>query len=71
SFLFFPFLPFSLLFLPHPLLAVPAALIFSFLESGAQAAVLTTDFSFRLDAVIRGVVFLFITVSYARPGRRT
>ncbi|MFP4385081.1 MAG: ABC transporter permease [Spirochaetia bacterium] len=55
----------------HPLLAVPAALIFSFLESGAQAAVLTTDFSFRLDAVIRGVVFLFITVSYARPGRRT
>jgi riboflavin transport system permease protein len=47
----------------HPLLVIPAALIFSFLESGSQAAVINTDFSFRLDAVIRGIIFLFITAS--------
>lgn len=45
----------------NPLLVIPAALFFAFLETATDTAMLNTSFSFELGAVIRSVVFLFIT----------
>ena len=46
----------------HPLLVVPAALVFSYLKSAANAAMLNTDFSLELGSIIQGLVLLFITI---------
>ena len=45
----------------NPLLVIPAALFFAFLETATETAMLNTQFSFELSSVIQAVVFLFIT----------
>ena len=47
----------------NPLAAIPAALVFSYLTAATETAMLNTDFSFELSALIQAVVFLIITVS--------
>ena len=51
----------SLIARNNPAWVIPAALAFSYLEAGARASTVLTDFSFQLGAVIQGVVFLFVT----------
>lgn len=55
----------------NPALVIPAALAFGYLEAGARASMVLTDFSFELGAVVQGVVFLFVTaeVVISRRGR--
>jgi simple sugar transport system permease protein len=57
----------------RPLLLVPAAIFFAFLESGARATVLQNRTTWELGAVIQAVVFLFVTadVLARAPRRRT
>lgn len=45
-----------------PLGAVLGALLFAWLGTGAQAAMIHTDFTFELSGLIQGVVFLLITM---------
>jgi simple sugar transport system permease protein len=45
-----------------PLGAVLGSLLFAWLGTGAQAAMIHTDFSFELSGLIQGVVFLLITM---------
>jgi riboflavin transport system permease protein len=52
----------------HPLGAIPAAAVFSYLEAGAKASMLHTRFTFELGTIVQGVIFLLVTVSYL--GRR-
>lgn len=54
----------------NPALVIPAALVFSYLEAGARASSVLTDFSFQLGSVIQGVVFLFVTAEVALSWRR-
>ncbi|TFH05813.1 MAG: ABC transporter permease, partial [Spirochaetales bacterium] len=51
----------------HPLGAIPAALLFAYLEAGAKASMLHTEFTIELGTIIQGVVFLFVTASIVRP----
>jgi len=50
----------------HPLGAIAAALLFSYLDAGAQMAMLETGFTFELGAVIQAVILLFVTAQLAR-----
>lgn len=50
----------------HPLGAIAAALLFSYLDAGAQMAMLETGFTFELGAVIQAVILLFVTAQIAR-----
>ncbi|POQ98295.1 hypothetical protein AU468_13850 [Alkalispirochaeta sphaeroplastigenens] len=58
----------------NPLLVVPAALFFAFLDGGARAAVLQDQTTWELGSLVQGVIFLFVTARIAgftrnRPGR--
>ena len=55
----------------HPLLIVPAALVFAFLESGARVASLQTEFTFELGAIIQAVIFFMITAQIVLPRLRS
>lgn len=46
----------------RPLAAIPAALVFSYLSTATETAMLNTGFSFELSALIQAAVFLLITV---------
>lgn len=46
----------------RPLALIPAALVFSYLMTATQTAMLNSGFSLDLSAVVQGVVFLLITV---------
>jgi riboflavin transport system permease protein len=50
-----------------PLLTIPAAMLFAFIESGSRNAAVVGDFSFELESVVRAAVLLLITI---RIGRR-
>ncbi len=54
----------------HPLLIIPAALVFAYMEAGAKAAMLHTEFSFELGAIIQAVIFFMITAHVALPRLR-
>ncbi|SIQ06897.1 nucleoside ABC transporter membrane protein [Alkalispirochaeta americana] len=49
----------------NPLLVVPAALFFAFLDGGARAAVLQDQTTWELGSLIQGVIFLFVTARIA------
>jgi simple sugar transport system permease protein len=54
----------------HPLGAVVAALVFAYLDAGAKASMLHTDFTFELGTIIQAVILLLVTASIAvRPDR--
>lgn len=56
-----------------PVLIVPAALFFAFLDGGARAAVLQDQTTWELGSLVQGVVFLFVTAQllsrYRKPRR--
>lgn len=59
----------------HPLGAIASALIFSYLEAGARASMLHTEFTFELGTIIQAIIFFFVTASVTftaarRKGRR-
>jgi riboflavin transport system permease protein len=57
----------------NPVLIVPAALFFAFLDGGARAAVLQDQTTWELGSLVQGVVFLFVTaqlLSRYRQSRR-
>lgn len=51
----------------HPLAAIPSALVFSFLEAGAQTAMLQSSFTFELASIIQAAILLLVTAQFAVP----
>jgi len=51
----------------RPFLIIPASLVFTFLEAGAQNAVVHSDFSFEFGAILQAVVLFFVTARFFRP----
>lgn len=51
----------SLIAKNHPLAVVPAALFFAWLEAGAKAAMLHSDVTFELAAIVQAVIFYLVT----------
>ena len=45
----------------HPLGVVPAAVFFAYLEAGARAAMLHSDVTFEIAAVVQSVIFYLVT----------
>ena len=45
----------------HPLGVIPAAIVFAYLNTAANTAMLFTDFSFELNSIIQAVIFFLIT----------
>jgi simple sugar transport system permease protein len=54
----------------RPLLVIPAALFFAFLNAGARAAVLQNQTTWELGSLVQGVVFLFVTADVLIGVRR-
>ncbi len=58
----------------HPLGVVPAALFFAYLDAGAKAAMLHSDVTFEIAAIIQSVIFYLVTAqaifSFVKYGRR-
>ncbi|TVR01985.1 MAG: ABC transporter permease [Spirochaetaceae bacterium] len=54
----------------HPLLIIPAALVFAYLEAGSRVAGLQTEFTFELAAIIQAVIFFLITAEIVLPKLR-
>ena len=54
----------------HPLLAVASALVFSYLEAGAKASILHTEFTFELGTMIQAIIFFFVTATVVFRRRR-
>jgi simple sugar transport system permease protein len=50
----------------HPLMIIPAGLVFAFLEEAAATATLSSSISLELSSIVQGMVFLLITVRFAR-----
>ena len=55
----------------HPLAAIASALVFSYLEAGAKASILHTEFTAELGTIIQAIIFLFVTATVVirRRGR--
>jgi simple sugar transport system permease protein len=45
----------------HPLLIIPAGIVFAFLQEATDTATLSSSISMELSSIVQGVVFLFIT----------
>lgn len=45
----------------HPLGVIPAALFFAYLDAGAKAAMLHSDVTFEIAAIIQSVIFYLVT----------
>ena len=45
----------------NPLAVIPAAIFFAYLESGAKAAMLHSDITFEIAAVVQSTIFYLIT----------
>ena len=45
----------------HPAGIIPAALVFAYLDAGSKTAMIRTNFTFELSAMVQAVVFLLIT----------
>lgn len=55
----------------RPILVIPAAVFFAFLEAGSKAAVVQNQATWELGSIVQAVVFLFVTADVlARRGRR-
>ena len=53
----------------QPLAVIPAAIIFSYLQTATKTAMLNTGFSFELSAIVQATVFFLITVKRLRGSR--
>jgi ABC-type uncharacterized transport system permease subunit len=51
----------SLIAKNHPLAVIPAAVFFAWLEAGAKAAMLHSDVTFEIAAVVQSVIFYLVT----------
>ena len=51
----------------HPLAAILSALVFSFLQAGAQTAMLQSAFTFELSSIIQAAILLLVTARLALP----
>ncbi|MDY7030089.1 MAG: ABC transporter permease [Spirochaetota bacterium] len=51
-----------------PWLVPPAALVFAFLEYGAETAIIHSDFSGEFGIILQAVVLFFVTARFVRPG---
>lgn len=62
----------SLIAKNHPLAVIPAALFFAWLEAGAKAAMLHSDVTFELAAIVQAVIFYLVTAQaiYSAVRRR-
>jgi len=62
----------SLIAKNHPLAVIPAAIFFAWLEAGAKAAMLHSDVTFELAAIVQAVIFYLVTAQaiYIRYRRR-
>ena len=54
----------------HPLAAVASALVFSYLEAGAKASILHTEFTLELGTIIQAIIFFFVTATVVIRRRR-
>jgi ABC-type uncharacterized transport system permease subunit len=45
----------------HPLGVIPAAIFFAYLDAGAKAAMLHSDITFEIAAVIQSIIFYLVT----------
>ncbi|MBI9100867.1 MAG: ABC transporter permease [Spirochaetales bacterium] len=45
----------------NPAAVIPAALFFSYIESGAKSAMISSDVTLEISAVVQSIVFFFIT----------
>ena len=54
----------------HPLGAILSALVFAYLDAGAKASMLHTEFTFELGTIIQAVILLLVTASFVVRGRR-
>jgi ABC-type uncharacterized transport system permease subunit len=58
----------------HPLGVLPAAVFFAYLDAGAKAAMLHSDVTFEIAAVIQSIIFYLVTAqglySFIRYNRR-
>ncbi len=48
----------------HPLLLIPAAFIFTYLDFGAENAMIYADFSFEFGAVLQAIVLFLVTARF-------
>lgn len=59
----------------HPIGVIPAALFFAYLEAGAKAAMLHSDVTFEIAAVIQSIIFYLVTAqaifTFVRYRKRT
>ena len=53
----------------HPLGAILAALVFAYLDAGAKASMLHTEFTFELGTIIQAIILLLVTATFVF-GRR-
>ncbi len=49
----------------HPLLLLPAAFIFTYLDFGAENAMIYADFTFEFGAVLQALVLFFVTARFS------
>ena len=54
----------------HPLGAIASALVFAYLDAGAKASMLHTEFTFELGTIIQAVILLLVTASFVVRRRR-
>ncbi|MFW5694187.1 MAG: ABC transporter permease [Alkalispirochaeta sp.] len=54
----------------RPVLIVPAAIFFAFLEAGSRAAVIQNQATWELGSIVQAVVFLFVTANVLAHRRR-
>ncbi len=52
----------------NPLLTVPAAFVFAFLDTGMRSAMVSSDFTFELGSIIQAGVLFLITARLFLPG---
>jgi ABC-type uncharacterized transport system permease subunit len=45
----------------HPLGVIPAAVFFAYLDAGAKAAMLHSDVTFEIAAIVQSVIFYLVT----------
>jgi simple sugar transport system permease protein len=51
----------SLIAKNNPLAIIPAAMFFAWLEAGAKAAMLHSDVTFEIAAIVQSVIFYLVT----------
>jgi riboflavin transport system permease protein len=59
----------------NPIAVIPAALFFAYIEAGAKSAMINSDVTMEIAAIVQAVVFYLITAqaiyNFVKPGRKT